>query len=130
MKKRPTSISVIAWYFIVSSPLALLFSIRGFNDPVAKQMMSQIPIPIPVQYLMACLGLVITFVCGIAMLKGRNWSRYLYVIWSIIIFVVNIIVSPFKVMMIPVIILLLVVVFFLFRPKANEFFRPGPEEAS
>jgi hypothetical protein len=130
MKKRPTSISIIAWYFIVSSPLGLLFSVKGFNDPTVKHMMGQNPIPIPVQYFLTCIGLVITFVCGIAMLKGRDWSRVLYVSWSGIIFIMYLVISPFKIMMIPGILFLLVIAFFLFRPKANEFFRPNPEETS
>ncbi len=124
MKKRPISISIIAWFFIVTSPLSLAFSVIGFNNPAAKQMMSQNPMPIPVQLLLSCLGLVITFVSGIAMLKGLNWSRYLYVVWSGAIFVLYMIISPFKVMMIPGILVLLVVAFFLFSSKANDFFRP------
>ncbi|MGC2423430.1 MAG: hypothetical protein WA666_03635 [Nitrospirota bacterium] len=128
MKKRPISISIIAWYLIATSPLALFFAVRGFNDPAVKQLMSQNPMPIPVQYFQLLSSLLISFVCGIAMLKGRNWSRYLYVIWGAIGFIIGIVITPFKVMMIPGILILLVVVFFLFRPKANEFFRPGPDE--
>jgi len=67
-------------------------------------------------------GLIVTVMCGIAMLKGQNWSRYLYVIWSIIGTVIGITTSPMKAVMIPGIVVFLVIAFFLFRPKANAFF--------
>jgi len=68
-------------------------------------------------------GLLITLVCGIAMLKGQNWARLLYVGWSIIGFIIGMATSPMKALMIPGVIVFLVVAFFLFRPKANEYFK-------
>ena len=61
------------------------------------------------------------------MLKGYNWARYLYVIWSLIGFVIQIATSPVKVMLIPGFLIFLLVTFFLFRPNANAFFAPTEE---
>jgi hypothetical protein len=78
--------------------------------------------PISIQYLMMYIGLLIMIVCGIAMLKRQNWARLLYVIWSIIGFVIGITTSPMKAAMIPGIVIFLIAAFFLFRSKANAFF--------
>lgn len=68
-------------------------------------------------------GLLITLACGIAMLKRQNWARLLYVGWSITGFIIGIATSPMKAMMIPGIIIFFIFAFFLFRPKANEYFK-------
>jgi hypothetical protein len=122
MKKRPTSITVIAWILIVMGGISLIASTISLNNPMAKELMNRSPIPIPIQYAMMYVGLLITLISGIAMLKGQNWARFLYVIWSIIGFVIGIATSPMKVAMIPGFVLFLIVAFFLFRPKANEYF--------
>lgn len=101
------------------------------NNPTARDMMSKSPMPISVQYAMSYLGLLVMIVSGAAMLKGRNWARYLYVIWSLAGFVIGIATSPMKAAMIPSFVVFLIVAFFLFRPKATAFFVPReePEDA-
>jgi hypothetical protein len=125
MKKRPTSITVIAWILIVSSVLTAITSTMSLNNPMVKELMSRSLLPLPVQYVIMYLGLIITVISGISILKGKNWSRYLYVIWSIIGFVIGITTSPMKAAMIPGGVIFLVIAFFLFRPKINEFFLPS-----
>lgn len=84
--------------------------------------MARSPIPVPIQIAMSYAGLLVTFVCGIAFLKGQNWARYLYVGWSIVGFIVGFATSPMKFSMIPGFAFVLVIAFFLFRPKATRFF--------
>lgn len=122
MKKRPTSITVIAWILIVMSGISLITSTISLNNPMAKELMGRSLIPIPIQYAMMYVGLLITLISGIAMLKGQNWARLLYVIWSIIGFGIGIATSPMKAAMIPGLVVFLIVAFFLFRPKANGYF--------
>ena len=129
MKERPTSITVIAWILIVMAGISLITSAFYLNNPTARELMSRNPIPIPVQYLMTYVGLLVTLICGIAMLKGRNWARLLYVIWSIIGFVIGIATSPIKVAMIPGFVVFVVIVFFLFRPIANKYFTASEVES-
>jgi hypothetical protein len=134
MKKRPTSVTVIAWFLIVVGVIALITNIATINDPMARHLMNKSPLPIPVQIAMTYIGLLITLFAGIAMLKGHNWARFLYVIWSIVGFVAGIAASPMKAPMIPEFAKLMVfaislfqmviIAFFLFRPKANAFFSP------
>lgn len=122
MNKRPTSISVIAWVLIVMGGISLIATTIMMNNHTARDMMAKSLLPIPVQYAISYIGLLVTIVSGAAMLKGINWARYLYVFWTIAGFFIGITTSPFKAAMIPGFILFLVVAFFLFRPKANSFF--------
>ncbi len=75
MKKRPTSVTVIAWVLIATGGVSLITSTAMINDPTGLDLMRKSPIPIPVQYAQIYIGLLITLVSGIAMLKGRNWAR-------------------------------------------------------
>lgn len=127
MTKRPTSISVISWILIVTGGISLITTTAMINNPDVQDMMAKTPIPIPVQYAMSYVGLLVTILSAVAMLKGANWARYLYVIWNLVGFVIGMATSPMKAAMIPSLVVFLVIAFFLFRPKATAFFVP-PEE--
>ena len=75
MKKRPTSVTVIAWILLVISALSLLGSTMAINNPMAQELMAKSPIPIPLQYVMLYLGLSIEILCAIFMLRAANWVR-------------------------------------------------------
>ena len=120
--KRPTSVSVIAWILIVTAGISLLTSTVSLNNPMARELMAKSLLPVPLQFVMLYVGLLITIVSGIAMLKGQNWARFLYVGWSAIGFVIGILTSPMKAAMIPGLVVFAVLTFFLFRPKPNEYF--------
>jgi len=123
MNERPKSITVVCWILIIMSGISLVRSIFNFNNSMTQELMSKSPIPISIQYIIMFTGLLITLACGIAMLKGQNWARLLYVGWSIIGFIIGITTSPMKVMMIPGIIIFFIFTLFLFHPKANEYFK-------
>jgi hypothetical protein len=78
MKKRPTSVTIIAWILLVINALSLLGSIMAINNPMAQEQMAKSPIPIPLQYVMIYLGLSISILCAIFMLRAANWARLLY----------------------------------------------------
>ena len=124
--KRPTFLSVIAWILITMSGLSLItitLSLNmSLNDPMMRELLSKSPIPIPLQIAITYVGILITIVSGVAILKGQNWARFLYVGWSVIGFVIGLLTNPMKVAMIPGLVIFVVIAFFLFRPKANEYF--------
>ena len=122
MKKRPTSVTVIAWILIVGTGITLISTTAMINNPMMLDLMSKSPIPIPIQYAITYIGSAIMLVSGIAMLKGCNWARLLFVIWSAINFLVGIVTSPMKATLILGLVSFLIIVFFLFRPKANAYF--------
>lgn len=94
---------------------------------MVQEMMGRSLLPLPVQYVMMYAGLIISVVSGIAMLKRQNWARYLYIVWSVIGFVIGIITSPVRAAFIPGIVIVIIIAFFLFRPKANEYFSPSEQ---
>ncbi|OAM87176.1 hypothetical protein AW736_25055 [Termitidicoccus mucosus] len=89
---------------------------------MVHELMAKNPVPIPIQYAISFAGLLVTLLSGIFMLRGKAWARFLYVVWGILGFIFGIVTSPMKPAMIPGAIVFVVVVFFLFRPKASEFF--------
>ena len=122
MKKRPTSVTVIAWLLIVLGGLSILTTTAVINNPTALELMGKSPLPIGVQFAMTYAGLVVMIVSGVAMLKGRNWGRLLYVIWTAVSIVIGIFTTPIKAAMIPGVVVFIIACFFLFRPRANEYF--------
>ena len=122
MGTRPTSVTVVAWILIAIGGISLIATTYMLDNPVARDLMSKSPIPITVQYAMTYIGLLITLVSGIAMLRQKNWGRWLYVIGTAVGFLIGIATSPAKEAMIPGFVVFIVVTFFLFRPRANEYF--------
>lgn len=136
MKKRPTSVTVISWILIgiggisvISAVFQHFYSFTATSNTMTHDLTSKSPIPIPIQYAMNYIGFLVMIISGIAMLKGRNWARFLYVIWSLIGFVIGIATSPIKAAMIPGFVIFIVIAFFLFRPKASEYFVGTEDQA-
>jgi hypothetical protein len=126
MRPRPASITVIAWILILMGGISLVTTTLMINpvmtNPAARELLSKSPIPVPVQYAMTYVALLVMLVSGIAILKGQNWGRWLYVVGTVLGFLIGIITSPLKSAMIPGFVVFVVVAFFLFRPKANRYF--------
>ncbi len=123
MQSRPTSLTVVCWILIVLSPFGILPFLTGqIHDPNVAELMSKSPMPIPVQYVMAWLGVLIATGSGIMMLYRQNWARLLYMGWSIFGIIIGLITSPFKIMLLPAILFYAIIAFFLFRPAANAYF--------
>ena len=93
MNQRPTSITVIAWLLMVSAASILVISTVYLNNPIVQELMAMSPIPIPAQYVMTYLELAVGFISGVAVLKGHNWGRWLYVVWFAIGFIIGLAVA-------------------------------------
>jgi hypothetical protein len=122
MKTRPTSVTVIAWILIVTGGVTLIMSTLTADNPMTQELMARTPLPISVQYVMLYLGLLITVGSGIGLLKGQNWARMLYISWSILGMLIGFATSPMKWALIPGLAMFGVFAFFLFRPKASQYF--------
>lgn len=122
--KRPTSISVIAWFLIVTSVLSLPFTYRSFHDPVALELLSKSLMSIQLQLAFAMVGGLLTIAAGVGMLKGADWSRKLYIGWSILGLIVAFVTSPIKLALIPGTLVLALFIWLLYRPLANAWFSP------
>lgn len=122
MNKRPTPITIIAWFLIAIGGISIISTTAMINNPQVIELMQKSPLPASVQYALNYIGLSIMMVSGYGMLKGFNWARLLYVIWTIISFVIGFATSPMKAMMLPGLVIFGIIVFFLYRPQATAFF--------
>ena len=132
MKTRPASVTIIGWYIIVSGAFTLLFIFGMFHNPMMLELMeegvTEMSDSISVFYAFVTVGII----CGIFMLKGHNWSRFVYAVNSagglfsgLFIFPEYREIMPgfpMWIFMIPGFITLAVILFFLFRPRANNYF--------
>ena len=75
-RKRPTSLTIIAWSQIVISGI-VLFNILNFAKPEFRQLMEASGRSAAISVLWGTIGGVIVLISGIAMLKGLNWGRFL-----------------------------------------------------
>jgi hypothetical protein len=130
MPKRPTSIAVIAWILIVVAGISLITTTFTLNNPTVKELMSRSVIPVQLQFAMMYSGLLVQVVSGIALLKGKNWARLLYTIWTAVALAIGLATSPMKTAMVPGVVLFVVIVVFLFLPKANAYFKAKPVEGA
>ena len=83
MNNRPKSITFISWFIIVTGVLGLITSLTSMNNPLVLELMAKSPIPVSAQFVISYIGLLITIASGIFMLRGANWSRFLYIISQI-----------------------------------------------
>ncbi len=117
MGKRPTSITVIAWFLIATGGMGLIACSASLNSPMVKEFMAITPVPISVY-----IGILVSVAAGIGMLKKQNWARFLNVIWGAIGLLVPLFTTPLKMELIPGLLFYAIIVFFLFRPVANRYF--------
>lgn len=120
--KRPISLSIIAWFLIVTAVISVVSGIFTLNNPAALEVLAKNPMPLPMQYGMMFVGLVVTLASGIGILKGYNWGRFLYLGWGVLGLIISALTSPMKMTLIPGLLFLVVISFLLFRPKATLFF--------
>src|SRR5438067_116289 len=79
MSKRPRSVTVVSWIFIVFGAIALLTSLLpkfGAEASIAEFRSQH-----PFRYSLLYVGPILAVVCGAFMLRGFNWARWLLVVW-------------------------------------------------
>lgn len=105
--KRPTSVTVIAWIIIVSGGLSFWFLLR------------------PTTVLSVLWGVIrgtIALASGIAMLKGLNWGRLLYLLYVPVAIILRLLLYGFSPMQIMTVICYAAFLILLTRPAASAFF--------
>jgi hypothetical protein len=121
MPSRPISITIISWLFIAVGIISIgadLLPLVGINisaGPTDFQTLGFFELS-----LMLFVRLL-ALVCGVFMLYGFNWARWLLIVWMGFHIVISITDSPVK--LIIHILIFSIILFFLFRPKASIYFR-------
>ncbi len=131
MIKRPTSITVIAWFFIVTSFISPVTTVIDMKNPAVQSIMHQSALPVALQYAMIFGASLVNLVCGFFLLKGKNWSRQLYLAYGVISLIISFVTSPLGgTIFIPSIVFMAVIAFFLYRQNANAYFSNNSVENS
>ena len=123
MGKRPLSVTIIAWFLIVTSIVSVFTFWSAFHSPMTERVMAASPLPRSVHIGFAAFSLVLNLVIGVALLKRQNWARYLYVGFGLFGIAFGLATSPIKSLLLLNVVFLAVIAFFLFRRPANEWFR-------
>ena len=115
MKSRPLSVTVIGWLSIAAGVVGLAYHAGEFR---ARP---------PLEYAIVCFVRLLAILCGVFVLRGRNWARWLLLAWL----AYHVALSAFHRLSQLVIhgLLLAAVAYLLFRPRASAYFRGAPVEA-
>ncbi|MFH1442287.1 MAG: hypothetical protein ABIH18_09665 [Candidatus Omnitrophota bacterium] len=125
-KIRPRSVSVIAWINIVfgiSGIYNVIQMPRIFSDPKYQKIAEISSSSLQLSMIVSGIFSVLFLASGIAMLKGFNWGRLLYLIGVGIMVLLNLLSHGFSPLSLPGIIVYITFFIFLTRPAAVEFFK-------
>ena len=122
MQKRPLSLSIIGWFLVVSGVAGSIGLLTMRFNPAVMRVYGHSPLPLWAHIAFGVVGIIVTTACGYGVLKGLNWSRFLYIGWGIIGFVFSSVTVAVISIQLLGLVFFAVIVFFLFRPDANAWF--------
>lgn len=123
MPKRPRLITVICWLFIVLGTVSLLSSLLPYWNQTPAERIDELK-----AHWIVHLARTVAIVCGVFMLYGFNWARWLLVIWIGFHIIIGALHSPLQLVVHGL--LFVVVLYIVFRPDANIYFRDLRARAS
>jgi hypothetical protein len=112
MKRRPLSITIIGWFFIIFGSIALLSGLVPASNLSLEQLKG---------HWMVHLARFLSIVAGLFMLRGHNWARWLLVAWIAFHIVLSALHSTLQLLI--HVVIFGVILFFLFRRPASAYFR-------
>jgi len=118
MHKRPLSISIIGYLFVVVGIVGLTYHATGFKGLR----------PFDYELVWVCLVRLLAILGGVFLLRGHNWARWLLIVWLAYHVVLSVFHSWPGVVMHSV--LLVVIAYFLLRPQVSAYFGRGRGLAS
>ncbi len=121
MDKRPLSITLISWIFIVFGSTAFVASLLPVFGIETFHSAAEFRSYTPVVYSLILLLRLTAAVCGVFMLYAANWARWLLAVWLMVHVIISIWNSSFELVI--HILLLILVSYYLFRPQASVYFR-------
>src|SRR5262245_58596503 len=116
MSKRPLSITVVSWIFIAAGVVGLTYHATQFKA---------LP-PFDYELLGICFVRLLAIVCGAFMLRGRNWARWVAVVWLGYHVILRVGHTLFALLTHSL--LLAAIAYILFRPQASAYFRSAPSK--
>ena len=111
MSKRPLSVTVISCLFVAAGVIGFAYHVTELEAQRAFQF----------EVVWVCFVRLLAIVCGVFMLRGRNWARWLLLVWIAYHVVLSAFHSPSELVMHSL--LFAVVAYFLFRARTSAYFR-------
>lgn len=112
MERRPRSITIISWFFIIFGSIALL---SGLLPPASNLSLEQLK-----GHWMVHLSRIVSIIAGLFMLRGHNWARWLVVAWIAFHIVLSALHSALQLLIHAAI--FSVILYFLFRRSGSAYF--------
>lgn len=122
MNSRPLSVTIVAWYLIITAALGAIGLAMAFANPAAQAYLAASGLSLESQMVLGVVGVIIAALCGFYILRGANWARYLYIGWTLLGVAIAMATIGFTPMMLVSLAILALVIFLLFRKPANAFF--------
>jgi hypothetical protein len=116
VNKRPISVTIISWIFIASGSVGFIYHITELNGDQSIQY----------ETVWICFVRLLAIVGGAFMLCGKNWARWLSIVWIGCHVILSAFHSLFE--LVAHSLLFLVFAYLLFRPKATAYFRTARTE--
>ena len=114
MKNRPLPIVITALIFIITGFVGIVYHANEYFEPTS----------IKVELVWILFIRVLAIVCGLLLLRGVNWARWLAIAWLVYHVAIGALNSTSQ--MVAHIVILVIVSFLLFMPKSSAYFRNGP----
>ena len=118
MNKRPLSVTLIGWLFLVAGVVGLVYHATEFTRLA----------PFQINVLWVSLVRVLAVVGAIFLLRGHDWARWLLLAWLAFHVVVSALHSVSEAVFHAL--LLAVIAYFLFRRPASAYFRAARADAA
>jgi hypothetical protein len=115
MTKRPLSVTIIGWLFIVAGTVGFVYHGAEFKRGAVQY-----------ELVLVCLIRLLAIVCGVFMLRGSNWARWGLLVWIAYHVILSAFHTLFELLMHGL--LFAVVAWFLLRPRASAYFRAGDSD--
>jgi len=116
MSKRPLSVTVIGWLFVLAGVIGLAYHASDF---VARR-------PLEYDLVWVCFVRLLAILFGVFMLRDSNWARWGLIVWMAYHVILSGFHSVSKLVMHSV--LLALIAYFLLRPAASAYFRGTSRE--
>jgi len=123
MRDRPFILTLITWYLIITSSLALAWSFDLLNSHAMQERMHAGPLPYSFMVFRFFATMAIPLVTAIFMFEGAHWARVVYFAWGCFSFSTDAILNdnPWNLIIgLPIFIAISVV---LFLPRLTLYFR-------
>jgi hypothetical protein len=119
MKKRPIPVTAVAWLYIVAGVVSTAFHAREYF--VLRN-------STPVGFALICVVGLAAVIAGAYLLLGKDWARWLALVWIAF----HVVVSAFNSvdMLIMHGAIFLLIAYILLGREARSYFRPGPTAAA